>query len=79
MRARETLQEFPRQEAAEDAAQRDNHRYTHHDSGNQFFKILGVNWWEVANLGRSSWKEGKYKFVHEVLGRTQGTLEEGLS
>ena len=21
-------------------------------------KILGVNWWEVANLGRSSWKKG---------------------
>ena len=35
MPAPETLQEFPRQEAAEDAAQRDNQRCTHHDSGNQ--------------------------------------------
>ena len=31
MPAPETLQEFPRQEAAEDAAQRNNHRYTHLD------------------------------------------------
>ena len=30
-------------------------------------KILRLNWWEVANLGRSSWKKGKYKFVHEAV------------
>ena len=35
MPAPETLQEFPRQEAAEDAAQRDNQRCTHHDSRDQ--------------------------------------------
>ena len=35
MPAPETLQELPRQEAAEDAAQRDNQRCTHHDSVNQ--------------------------------------------
>ena len=33
--APETLQEFPRQEAAEDAAQRDDQRCTHHDSRDQ--------------------------------------------
>ena len=26
-------------------------------------KILGISWWEVASLDRSSWKEGKHKFV----------------
>ena len=31
------------------------------------FKILGLNWWEAANLGRSSWKKGKYKFVHRAV------------
>ena len=30
-------------------------------------KILGMNWWEVANLGRSSWKEGKCKFIHDAV------------
>ena len=35
MPAPETLQEFPRQEAAEDAAQRYNQRCTHHDSKDQ--------------------------------------------
>ena len=30
-------------------------------------KILGLNWWEVANLGRSRWKEGKYKFIHDAV------------
>ena len=35
MPAPETLQEFPRQEAAKDAAQRDNKKCTHHDSRNQ--------------------------------------------
>ena len=35
MPAPQTLQEFPRQEAAEDAAQRDNQGCTHHDSRNQ--------------------------------------------
>ena len=26
-------------------------------------KILSINWWEVVNLDRTSWKEGKHKFV----------------
>ena len=26
-----------------------------------------MNWWEVANLGRSSWKAGKCKFVHDAV------------
>ena len=35
-------------------------------------KILGMNWWEAANLGRSSWKEGKCKFVHDAVRRWGG-------
>ena len=31
-----------------------------------------MNWWEVANLGRSSWKEGTCKFVHDAVRRWGG-------
>ena len=30
-------------------------------------KIFGLNWWEVANLGRSSWKKGKYNFANKAV------------
>ena len=30
-------------------------------------KILGLNWWEAANLGRGSWKKGKYNFVSKAV------------
>ena len=30
-------------------------------------RILGMNWREVANLDRSSWKAGKCKFVHDAV------------
>ena len=30
-------------------------------------RILGMNWWEVANLGRSSWKAGKCEFIHDAV------------
>ena len=30
-------------------------------------KILGLNWLEAANLGRSSWKKGKYNFVNKAV------------
>ncbi len=35
-------------------------------------KILGINWWEVANLDRTSWKEGKHKFVCDAVRRWGG-------
>ena len=35
-------------------------------------KILGINWWEVANLDRCSWKEGKHKFVCDAVRRWEG-------
>ena len=30
-------------------------------------KILGLNWWEAANLDRSSWKKGKFNFVIKAV------------
>ena len=45
-------------------------------------KILGLNWWEAANLGRSSWKKKAKTILSTKLydvGWTQGDLEEGLS
>ena len=30
-------------------------------------KILGLNWWEAAKLGRSSWKKGKYNFASKAV------------
>ena len=35
-------------------------------------KILGIYWWEVSNLDRSSWKEGKHKFVCDAVRRWGG-------
>ena len=35
-------------------------------------RILGANWWEVANLDRGKWKEGKYKFVCDAVRRWGG-------
>ena len=35
-------------------------------------RILGVNWWEVANLDREKWNEGKYKFVCDAVRRWGG-------
>ena len=35
-------------------------------------KILGVNWWEVAKRDRTSWKEGKHKFVCDAVRRWGG-------
>ena len=35
-------------------------------------KILGIGWWEVATLDRSSWKEGKHKFVCDAVRRWGG-------
>ena len=35
-------------------------------------KILGLDWWEAAKLGRDSWQRGKYKFVSEVVRRWGG-------
>ena len=32
-------------------------------------KILGLDWWEAAKLGRDSWQRGKYKFVSEAVRR----------
>ena len=34
-------------------------------------KMLGLNWWEAVNLGRSSWNTGKYNFVNKA-GRCWG-------
>ena len=30
-------------------------------------KILGLDWWEAAKLGRSNWKKGKYNFVSKAV------------
>ena len=30
-------------------------------------KILGLNWWEAAKFGRSSWKKGKYHFFNKAV------------
>ena len=45
-------------------------------------KILGLNWWESAKLGRGNWKKRQIQFCQQscaMLGWAQGDLEEGLS
>ena len=30
-------------------------------------KILGLDWWEAAKLGRSNWRKGKYNVVSKAV------------